>query len=582
MTRRNFIKLSGLTAFALSPVARIGAALGTTGVVSTQLNASATFSDYKALVVIFLDGGNDAMNMVVPTEKGVSGAYDTTAFDDYKTIRYDSTSPLFGSLDIANADLYSTNFNVDANDHYTNTNSAAHPYVDPIKDDAVDGKSDSAIRSYRVGSYHTTDTTKDITDPLNPVYSPTSTKTGLGINSMMPEVAAMYKSGKVSIVSNVGTLAEPITKTQIDAFDAGTSTSPKPPVFLFAHNHQKRAVYTAQAEQLGNTGWAGRLADVWRVNDPIGLNLTYGDVNRLGIGISTSPLKMPTDVPVSFETPFDTTGETTGGTAFESILNRFNTITKTNAFSDYYSNKIKKAGDLSSSLIEGMKSKPIFSSTNTYGNPLFDFDGPSDDAEHYTEFTVGLAMHDNIREDIFKQLKAAAEMIKVGKDQLNNTRQVIYIRMPGYDTHSGQATNQLNNLRSLSMAMGDFQKSLEEMGMDKEVLSVTMSDFGRTLKNNSNGTDHGWGGHSFVMTGDPKFNGGKVYGTVMTDLTLTGDNCYTEKGRIIPTTSIEQMVSPCLKWFGVDNTLMPTLLPNLANFSANANTANLESMFTTN
>ena len=158
--------------------------------------------------------------------------------------------------------------------------------------------------------------------------------------------------------------------------------------------------------------------------------------------------------------------------------------------------------------------------------------------------------------------------------------------MPGYDSHSGQATNHLNNLRSLSMAMCDFQKSLEEMEMDDEVLSVTMSDFGRTLKNNSNGTDHGWAGHNFVMTGDTTFNGGTVYGDVLANLELDGDtaiNAYTEKGRIIPTTSIEQMISPCLKWFGVSDDLMPTLLPNLSNFTGdndNGNTANLAGMFT--
>jgi hypothetical protein len=43
---------------------------------------------------------------------------------------------------------------------------------------------------------------------------------------------------------------------------------------------------------------------------------------------------------------------------------------------------------------------------------------------------------------------------------------------------------------------------------------------------------------------------------------------YTEKARIIPTTSIEQMLAPVLNWFGVDEVLMSSVLPNLQNFGS--------------
>ena len=579
MTRRNFIKLSGLTAAALSPMARIGSAIGATGVASTQLNASATFSDYKALVVVFLDGGNDSMNMVVPTADTAHGHY--TAIRGVYAVDAGTGQATNAGLGISKTDL-DPNLTVGADGHFLWNSTDGQPYKDaPSTNPSDDALADQAIRSYRKGVYDTTETTNN----GNGTYTNTATKTGLGINSMMPEIAAMYKKGKVSIVTNVGTLVNPITRTQVDAFDAGTAAdgSPIPPVFLFAHNHQKRAVYTCQAEQLGATGWAGKLADAWRVNDPIGLNLTYGDVNRLGIGVSTSPLKMPTDAPVSFETAHREPINRAKGGPFEDLLNRLQTITKTDAFSDYYSNKIKKAGDLSSTLIGAMESKPIFSeftAKNSYGLDLFSYEYEGVPAKDFTKDIVGLTMHDEIRDGIFQQLRAAAEMIKVGKEQLNHPRQIIYIRMPGFDTHSGQAAHQLNDFRSLSMAMGDFQKAIEEMGMKEEVLTMTLSDFGRTLKNNSDGTDHGWGQNNFVMTGDPSFNGGNVYGTVLDDLSLEGPNSYTKKGRIIPTTSIEQMISPCLKWFGVSPALMPTILPNLANFNGHSNTANLQGMFT--
>lgn len=560
MNRRDFIKLSGLTAASLSPMAKIGASLGITGAVS-QLSASATFSDYKALVVVFLDGGNDSINMIIPTVDA--------QHTEYSNIRGEYAVDGSGyatndGLGISKTDLY-PNLTVGGDGHFLWNTTDGQPYKDTTLEN--DGLADEAIRSYRKGVYDTKTTTNDGAG----TYTQTDTKTGLGISSMMPEIAAMYQKGKVAIVSNVGTLVQPTTKAQANA-------STNIPVFLFAHNHQKRAVYTAHAEKLGSTGWAGRIADAWRVNDPVGLNLSYGDINRLLIGTSTSPLKMPTGAPVSFETAYREPIRRAKGDPFESILNRFNTITKTNAFSSYYSNKIKKAGDLSTLLVDSMANKPIFTSTNAYGQPLFTFETDGSE-EKFTQETVGLVMHDEIRDDIFRQFKAAAQMIKVGKDELNHSRQIIYIRMPGYDTHSGQTTNHLNNLRSLSLAMGDFQKALEEMNLDDKVLSIAMSEFGRTLKNNSDGTDHGWGGHNFIMTGDHKFNGGNVYGTVMDDLALDGVNTYTEKGRIIPTTSIEQMMAPCLKWFGVSESLMPTILPNLANFSEDGNTTNLAGMF---
>jgi len=547
MNRRSFIKLSTLTAISLNPVVRMvgGVTLG-----SQLATANANLTGYKALVVLFLDGGNDAMNMFPPTEASTHA--------QYKTVRYNTTAPIYGSMDINIDDLSNTNFTVDGNGHYIKNEGTNHPYYDAPQ--SGDGKSDSAMRSYKMGTYHTTETTNN----GDGTYSPTATKTGLGINSMMPELAAMYKSGKVSLISNVGTLIKPIVK-------ADTSDESNLPIFLFAHNHQQRAVYTAQAEQLGDTGWAGRIADAWDINAPVGLNLSYDGMKRMLIGETTSPLVMPTGTPVSFKTRYNTFGAR--GDGFESLLNRFDAIENSNAFSTYYGHKTKLAGELSTRLLTAMEQAPDFSTftaRNTYGQELFN-------PEVSMENDVELEMHDEIRDNIFKQFGAAAKMIKIGKDILGHSRQIIFVRIPGFDSHSQQAVNHANNLRSVSIATSDFQKALEEMNLDDQVLTVSLSEFGRTLRNNSDGTDHGWGGHSFMMTGDSTFNGGNVFGTVMDDLRLDGINTYTEKGRIIPTTSIEQMLAPALKWFGVDDTLMETVLPNLVHFRTDV--GDMESSF---
>jgi len=542
MNRRSFLKNTGATV--LGPLLRIGGGLA----VSSQLaTASETFQDYKALVVVFLDGGNDAMNMFIPT--------DPDRHSEYEAIRGAD------NMAVSNVDLDGGNLEVDSNGHYIKNADTPHPYYDEPQD--RDGFSDSAQRSYVKGSYHLKNSDGNFS--------------GMGMNGMMPELAAMYKSGKVSVVSNIGTLVRPTTKEEIDN---GTAELP---VFLFAHNHQKRAVYTTQAEQLATVGWAGKIADDWKMNEPVGLNITYGDITTLQIGEATSPLKMSNlDIPPSFKSvQMDIKGD-----RFETILDDFNEIVGDNAFANYYGRNIKRAGELSTLLTDSMATAPdfaTFTAKNSYGMPLFSFE-KDESEEVFTEEVLGIVMHDDVRDRIFRDFRATARMIKVGKETLNYTRQIFYVRMTGFDFHSSQATNQLNNLRSLSLALSDFQKALEEMGLDDKVLTVSLSDFGRTLKNNSDGTDHGWGGHSFMMSGDSTFQGGNVLGTVLDDLTLEGKNCYTKKGRIIPTTSIEQMLAPALKWFGVSDALLPTILPNLSNFQTGdtMESAFLQGVFSSN
>ncbi len=168
-------------------------------------------------------------------------------------------------------------------------------------------------------------------------------------------------------------------------------------------------------------------------------------------------------------------------------------------------------------------------------------------------------------------------MIKISKDGLSVQRQIFYVRQAGHDVHGKQIDTHSKLMRAVSLGVSDFYKALEEMGLEKDVLLVSVSEFGRTMRNNGDGTDHGWGGHSFMLCGDPNFNGGKVYGDVLTDLNFTGVNAYTNRARIIPTTAIEQMLAPALKWFGVDGATMEKVLPNLKNFRTEAD--NAESAF---
>jgi len=95
------------------------------------------------------------------------------------------------------------------------------------------------------------------------------------------------------------------------------------------------------------------------------------------------------------------------------------------------------------------------------------------------------------------------------------------------------------------------------------------------MSNNGDGTDHAWGGHHIVMGGDGNntsgnLNGGQLLGTVP-NVTLGGNDDYSDKGRIIPTTSQDQLNASICQWFGVaKEEIEDNIFPNLAHFAADS------------
>jgi uncharacterized protein (DUF1501 family) len=90
--------------------------------------------------------------------------------------------------------------------------------------------------------------------------------------------------------------------------------------------------------------------------------------------------------------------------------------------------------------------------------------------------------------------------------------EIAFAEIDGWDTHvnQGGATGQMSNrLRDLADGLAGFFRDLD--GRMEDVALLTMSEFGRTVKENGNrGTDHGHANVMFVLGG--KVNGGKVYG----------------------------------------------------------------------
>jgi uncharacterized protein (DUF1501 family) len=106
-----------------------------------------------------------------------------------------------------------------------------------------------------------------------------------------------------------------------------------------------------------------------------------------------------------------------------------------------------------------------------------------------------------------QSLQQIGQMIKA-----NIGVEVLFVDCGGWDNHvnEGGVQGQLSNLlKDLGQGLAAFHQDMGDRMQD--VVVVTMSEFGRTAKENGNrGTDHGHANCMFVMGGDVK--GGRVYG----------------------------------------------------------------------
>ncbi len=104
-------------------------------------------------------------------------------------------------------------------------------------------------------------------------------------------------------------------------------------------------------------------------------------------------------------------------------------------------------------------------------------------------------------------MKQVAQLLKA-----NLGVEAAFADIGDWDTHQGQGSTNgrlANRLKEFSEAIASFWK---DMGQDAEKITlVTMSEFGRTAKQNgTGGTDHGHGNVMFVLGGGVR--GGHVYG----------------------------------------------------------------------
>lgn len=199
-----------------------------------------------------------------------------------------------------------------------------------------------------------------------------------------------------------------------------------------------------------------------------------------------------------------------------------------------------------------------------------------------TGFTDGLGGFPNTT--LGTQLKMVARLIAAnGPSGFDMKRQIFYVTAGGFDTHTAQVdgpgfTNQPTNtggthyglLRQISEAMFAFQRAMEQLDngdpakpYSTGVTAFTASDFSRTFPSNSQGSDHGWGSHHIIVGG--AVDGGKMFGKLPTFAINGPDDTGT--GRWLPTLSVDEHTATLAQWYGLDANEIGSLLPNISRFN---------------
>ena len=344
----------------------------------------------------------------------------------------------------------------------------------------------------------------------------------------------MFEAGDLAVVGNVGPLIEPTTRSSI------ASNSAALPPRLFSHNDQQ-STWMSLGVEGAQYGWGGSFADAAiRANS---------SMNPLYAMVSTGP----NDVFLSGREGRQFTASAGGGQTV-SLVDE-----------DYILGGGSEI-DTARNLLDDYVSKTGYGETNLFARDYARQSGNSiiNNKAYDTALGSAPAVSTEFPEtSIGSQLKAVANTVNI-RNATNSNRQVFYVFMGGFDTHSDQ-TGALPELHSqLSQAIGAFRTAMMAMGTWNDVALFTMSEFGRTSIDNGDGTDHGWGGHHIVTGGSVV--GKQIYGDIPSP-DLSGESYTSTHGRLIPKVSVEQYAATLGSWFGLDSGELAAALPNLANFS---------------
>ncbi|WP_031499436.1 DUF1501 domain-containing protein [Bryobacter aggregatus] len=431
-TRRSILKLatiSGLSQFDLR-------------------NASAQSSDYKALVCIFLMGGNDGHNLLIPQS--------TAQFNAYKAAR--------GSL-------------------------------------ALPDNSAKLLA---------------ITTPNGTPYA---------LNDGLAAIHPIFAQGRLALVANVGNLVQPTSRQQF------LQAAVKVPSNLFSHADQVVQMQTATPGGSGGTGWAGRTADAMNALNggarfPASISMSGQQLFGTGNVIQSASLIPGYEMAPSGMNVWPATAAAARQAALQQILTMDSGLSIVQT-----ANHVRQDAMTLSGMLSGLSTGTAF-------------------AKPFPSTSIG------------QQLLQVAQIMRL-RGATGMKRQVFFCSLGGFDTHSAQGWQQWDLFKQLSAGMLALYQATQEMGIADGVTTFTESEFGRTLQPSGTGTDHGWGSHFLVLGG--AVQGGDLYGA-FPDLALGGPDDSGNRGALLPSTSLDQYGATLARWFGVADTDLDAIFPNLKYF----------------
>ena len=469
-------------------------------------------TDYRALVCLFLFGGNDAYNMVLPTDAASWAAYTTT--------RNQAPDPI----------------------------ALLAPGVAPVTTAAVG-------TPQRLGGVV----------PITPINAQGRT---FALHPLMLDLVPMFNTDRrLAIVPNVGPLVLPTTKAQY-----ALSTHPKP-ARLFSHNDQQ-STWMAQAPEGATKGWGGRMGDALAGMNTNTV-FTAVSASSSAVWLSGNSVQQyQVSAGGAIRLGANANGNVYGSTAVADALNRIVSASRGGHVFDTdvasVSQRSIAAEATLRAALAAAGTEP-FGTPPTSGN----YNANNDDKLKYANPLTGVATFNAVAQQLQVVARMVDAGMRGATAVKRQVFFVSLGGFDTHDLQNRNQADLMARVAHALRYFDTTLGSLATIGgqvVRNAVTTFTASDFGRTFTSNGDGTDHGWGSHHFVMGGAVK--GGDLYGRFPTLATKnTGNNNFDASadqlgnGALLPVNSVDQMAATLGTWFGLSATQLADIFPNLANFN---------------